>query len=211
LLDIQFEYSQIVEGKGTIIDTSVIFMIKSPASISVEFNNDIYNEEDGIIFIPDAKSGNYNLKVLGTDQGEYEVVVGQISEKGDLWESINGETNISQIDDYNILYNDKMAQTIFPTPTVTPISGSEDPTPTPTGQIYLSPTILATIPQFRNSPAEILGISSHQKEWVTPTVKLIKKTKTKKSINILDFVWSSLIISTIVETIWLIRKRSMGK
>ena len=61
-----------------------------------------------MIFIPDAQSGSYNLKVQGTDQGKYEVIIGQISENNDIWESINGEIiqspASSQIDNYLINY-----------------------------------------------------------------------------------------------------------
>ncbi|MCK9427018.1 MAG: alpha/beta hydrolase, partial [Ignavibacteriaceae bacterium] len=215
LLRIKFEDSQIVEGKGTIINSSLIFMIKSPATISVEFNNNIYNEEDGIIFIPDAKSGNYNLKVQGTDKGRYEVVVGQISENNDLWESINGETNVSQIDDYNILYNNQKAQTIFPT------SGAEVLTKeTPT--VVLKPTSTSISiststppPQQINSPAEILGISSRREESILTTISVPKqitvKKEIKKSSNILDYIWSSLFVSILVEVVWFILKISAKK
>ncbi|EKE13687.1 MAG: PGAP1 family protein [uncultured bacterium] len=215
LLDIQFEDSQIVEGKGTSINSSLIFMIKSPATITVEFNNYIYNEENGIIFIPDAQSGNYNLKVQGTGQGKYEVVIGQISENNDLWESINGETTASQIDNYNILYNDQVASSVFPIPTE-PLTIISTVTLTPSGQIYLSPMTASTpTQQPTNVMPEILGISSHQEKSITPLITVIKqkiiKKEAKKSTNILSFIWPSLIISTIVETIWLIRKKSTKK
>lgn len=214
ILKIKYDDSQIVEGKGTKIDPSLIFLIKSPATMEVEFNNNIYNEEDGIIFIPDAQSGNYNLKVKGTDKGKYEVVIGQISEKNDLWESINGETDVSQIDDYNILYNDKTAVSIFQmiTPTVictrqaclspTVISTV---TPTPTGQIYLLPTaipILTPIPHSTNSPPEILGTSSFK----------VAKKDGIKNLSIWDFISRSLIVSSLTIIIFFsIKKLSRNK
>lgn len=211
ILKIKYEESQIVEGKGTRIDSSLIFLIKSPATMEVEFNNNIYGEEDGIIFIPEAQSGNYNLKVKGTDKGKYEVIVGQISENNDLWESINGETDVFQIDDYYIPYNNKTAVSIFQM-TIMPTSTA---IPTPTEQIYLSST-LTLIPTFviqpTNSPEEILGEFSQKKKLVTPTIKVVKKLKTinqiEKSINIENCFWLSIVTSILVQFVWFIRKKS---
>ncbi len=197
LLQIKYTDSQIVEGKGTQIDSSLIFFIKSPATISVEFNNQIYNEEDGIIFIPEAESGNYNLKVQGTDKGKYEVVVGKISENNDLWESITGETNVSQIDDYNILYNSQTAQTIFPSPSATPIIL---PTVTPIPSIGMenpTPTILKIILKPSNSLPKILGTSSSKVE---------KKVEIKK-LSIRDYILKSLIISGLTIIGWYLGKK----
>jgi len=197
LLQIKYADSQIVEGKGTQINSSLIFFIKSPATISVEFNNQIYNEEDGIIFIPDAQSGNYNLKVQGTDKGKYEVIIGQISKNNELWDSINGETNVSQIDEYNIQYNNQMAASLFPTPPE---------------QIYLSPTTIPTLtptpfqPQHTNLPPEILGISSYKERIITPAVKITKKAEIKMP-TIYDFILKSLIISSMTMLGWYLGKK----
>ncbi|MFA6081691.1 MAG: alpha/beta fold hydrolase [Patescibacteria group bacterium] len=208
LLHIEYKDSQVVEGKGTTINSSLIFLIKSPATMEVELNSHIYNEEDGIIFIPNAQSGNYNLKVQGTDKGKYELVIGQISENNDLWESLNGETNNSQIDNHNILYNNQTAVSLFPISTATPFITS-----IPTGQIYLSPTTISSptfIQQSTNSSAEILGISSYQKKLITPTVKINKKIITKKEIKkstIWDFILPSLLISSLLTTLsWHLKK-----
>jgi hypothetical protein len=191
-LNISYKDSQIVEGKGTNISSSLIFMIKSPATITVEFDSSIYGENDGIIFIPDAKSGNYNLKVEGTDKGKYEVVVGQISEKKDFWESINGETNVSQVDDYNMLYDSPSPS---PTPIIFPTVTSVIPTP-----------FQVTLPQPTSFPEEVLGISSYQKKFITPLVKVTKKTETKKP-SVKCFILSSLIISLLTMIGWYLGKK----
>jgi len=243
LFNISFGDDQIIEGQVTKISSSLIFLIKSPATMTVKFDDQIYTEDEGIIFIPNAQSGNYVLKVQGVDQGKYEVVVGQISENNDLWESINGEITessaSSQIDNYNILYNNQTALSIFPSPTITPTI-----TPTPTVQINLSPmatpiptlaptTILQStnsssstnsspdnlqnnnIPLSQDLPPEVLGISSRQEELITPTAsvtKQIEKQKdTKKSSNIWDYIWPSA-ISLILGTVgWLFRKKILKK
>ncbi len=233
LLNISFSDDQIIEGQVTKISSSLIFLIKSPATMTVEFNDSKYIEDEGIIFIPDAKSGNYNLKVQGVDQGKYGIVVGQISENNDIWENINGEITklpaSSQIDDYNILYNNQTALSIFPTPTIAPTA-----TPTPT----LVPT---TIPQSTNSSSstisstnnqptqslvsnpflsketssDVLGISSKQEKLIIPTIEVTKQIEkqkdTKKLSNIWDYIWpftTSLILGGIG---YLLRKKILKK
>ena len=237
LLNIQFQNEQIIEGKRTIINPSLIFLIKSPATMSVEFGEEIYLEDDGIIFIPNVQSGDYNLKVQGLDQGKYEIIVGQISEKNDIWESINGEIleypPSSQIDNYYIQYNNQIPLSIFPTPTIVPtITGSENPTPTetpvptstpqPTTSTSNSTTSSSTIasssneiPISKESVPEVLGISSSEEELITPTIEVAKQTEvkkeTKKSSNILDYIWPS-ITSLIVGGIgYLFRKKILKK
>jgi pimeloyl-ACP methyl ester carboxylesterase len=153
LLNISYKDTQIVEGQKTVISPSLIFLIKSPATISVEFNDKTYQEEEGIIFIPDAQSGNYNLKIQGTDLGTYTVHIGQISENNDLWEKIDGEIiqspPSSQTYNYSIDYNNQTALLIFPTPTITSTNTSTvtpivtpSPTPTETPTPTLTPTVV---------------------------------------------------------------------
>ena len=144
--------------------------------MTVEFNNSVYSEDEGIIFIPDAQSGSYSLKVQGTDQGEYEVVIGQISENNDIWEKINGEITqlppSSQVDSYFLNYNNQTAFSIFPTPTITPTSIptiTPTATPTPTGSPTATPTLTpTTIPQSINSSSSTISSTNNQ-----PTQSLI--------------------------------------
>ncbi|VVA43638.1 PGAP1 family protein [Candidatus Roizmanbacteria bacterium] len=239
ILNINFDDDQIVEGQTTKISTSLIFLIKSPATMTVEFNENEYVENEGIIFIPDAQTGNYELKVQGVDQGKYEVIVGQISENNDIWESINGEISqspaSSQIDDYNILYNNQTAFSIFPSPTATPIPTST-PTATPT------PTLVpASIPQSTNSSSstdsstnnqpiqslvsspllskdtssDVLGISSGQEELITPPAEVNKQTETKKGItkssNIWDYIWPSITSLILGGIAYVFRKNILKK
>lgn len=105
LLNIQYDDTMLVEGKGTVIDSSLIFLIKSPAQMEVVFNGQTYSEQDGLIFIENAQSGDYLLKVRGIASGNYQVVVGQIGKNGDVRDSIYGETEIFKTDHYNIYYN----------------------------------------------------------------------------------------------------------
>ena len=238
LLNINFSDDQIIEGQVTKISSSLIFLIKSPATMTVEFNNSVYPEDEGIIFIPDAQSGSYDLKVQGTGQGKYEIVIGQISENNDIWESINGEITqspaSSQEDDHNILYNNQTALLIFPTPTITPTATpTAIPTLTPTGTP--TPTLVPTtaVPQSTNSSSStiassnneiplskesvpsVLGISSRQEELITPTIEVTKqaetKTKVNKSSNTWDYIWPSITSLILGGIGWFFRKKFLKK
>ncbi|KKP37466.1 MAG: PGAP1 family protein, partial [Candidatus Roizmanbacteria bacterium GW2011_GWA2_32_13] len=235
VLKINYSDNQIVEGEKTIISPSLIFLIKSPATMMVEFNNSIFTEDEGIIFIPDAQSGSYDLKVQGVDQGKYEIIVGQISENNDIWDSINGEITkspaSSQIDNHNIIYNNQTALSIFPTPTTTITSTI---TPVPTELINQSLTVTpTTVAQSTNSTSStnsssnneiliskesspaVLGISSSQEELISPTIEVAMQTETKKeikkSLNIWDYIWPSTISLILGGVGWLFRKKFLKK
>jgi len=230
LLNINFNDDQIIEGQTTKISSSLIFMIKSPATMTVKFNDQIYTEDEGIIFIPNAQSGNYSLNIQGTDQGKYEVVVGQISENNDIWEKINGEIikspASSQVDNYNILYNNQTALSILPTPTITPTAtptliptvtqtSTVVPTltPSPTG-VQIATLIPTTALKSANSSPEILGISSRQEELITPTIEVTKQTETKKEIkkaSIWDNIWPSITSLVLGAIGYLFRKKIFKK
>ena len=231
LLNINLSDDQIVEGQVTKISSSIVFLIKSPATMTVEFDGKIYPEDEGIIFISDAQSGSYDLKVQGTDKGKYEVVIGQISENNDIWESINGEITqspaSSQIDNYDIEYNNQIAFSIFPTPTITTTPTTTPtlaPTSTPTPTV--TPTLISNVAQISSlvptialksisSSPDVLGISSSQKELITPTIEVNKQTEKKniikKSSNIWDYIWASLTSLMLGGIGYLFRKKILKK
>lgn len=105
-LNVDYNDQQIVEGQATKIDQSIIFLIKSPAEMEVIFTGKIYPEQDGMIFIENANEGDYHLKVKGKESGNYEVLVGQIGKKSDVWNSITGKTVVNQTDAYSFHYNE---------------------------------------------------------------------------------------------------------
>ncbi|MBI5122897.1 alpha/beta fold hydrolase [Candidatus Roizmanbacteria bacterium] len=116
LLNIQYSDTQIIEGKRTVIDTSLIFLIKSPARMEVVYNGQTYLEQDGMIFIENASGGDYQLKVKGLENGAYTVIVGQIGKEKDLWNEIKGEITgnppASQTDNYNIKFDSNFPKPI---------------------------------------------------------------------------------------------------
>lgn len=109
-LNVPFQDSQIEEGGSTKIFPSIIFLILSPASMQVEFAGQNYDEQDGMIFIADAESGEYTLKIKGQQPGgKYTVLIGQNGTESDSWISLDGYINQddpeSQLDSYNVSFN----------------------------------------------------------------------------------------------------------
>lgn len=158
LLEIDLDYSQISEGEKTKISKSLIFLIRSPAKMSVKYNEKEYQEDDGMIMITDAESGEYEINVQGIEKGSYELIIGQISENNDLWEKIEGKITKdppqSQIDIYRINYDNQNAVSIYPTPTLILTS-------TPTLILTLTPT-----PTLTSTTTSILTSSSIENQTV---------------------------------------------
>ncbi len=138
---VDFLSSSIVEGSRTEVSPSLIFMVKSPVELWVEHNGSLYKEFDGIVFISNAESGDYTVKLKGKSIGKYTLYIGQIASDNDVWEVVQGEITAnppdSQIDEYSFYFDSKQAGIIFPTPTLTP-------TPTPTPKLTASPTPAST-------------------------------------------------------------------
>lgn len=116
-LNIVYQDNQIAEGRKTQIFPSLIFLIKSPAEMEVQFQNQTYPEEEGMIFIENAKEGDYQLKVKGKEKGRYTVIIAQLTANDDLWSTIEGEITkeppTSQIDTYSFNFNPQSPQFIL--------------------------------------------------------------------------------------------------
>jgi len=166
LLTIPYQASQITTGEKTILSPSLIFLLKSPINLSVQYLNQEFKEQDeGIIFLENAQSGDYQLNIQGNDWGKYEVDIFQIAQNNELFEKVEGEITAaipqSQIDKINFTFNSQSASSalLSPTPTITLLptatptpSPVNTPTPTPTPfptTITPFPTA-TTIPQLTN-------------------------------------------------------------
>lgn len=116
-LNINYQENQILEGGKTNIFPSLIFLLKSPAEIEVEFNEERYQENEGMIFIENASAGIYTLKVKGKEKGRYTVIIGQLTTNNDLWTTIEGEISqtppTSQIDIYRFNFNPQNSQFVL--------------------------------------------------------------------------------------------------
>ena len=118
-LGISYEESQIIEGSATQISPSLMFLLKSPATLEViSPDKAVYKESDGIIFIANAPSGNYQINVYGTEKGNYTLITGEITEQVDSWNTIIGKISqdppTTQLDTY-LLNFDKIKPKVFST------------------------------------------------------------------------------------------------
>lgn len=172
-LSLDYDPSLIVEGVKTEISPSLVFMMQSPAEMEVVFADKVYKEEDGIIFIPGAQTGQYALKVKGLEQGSYTVSIGEISKNNDYWYKIRGsivqDPPDSQIDAYKVDFNSETILIPTPIPTVTEAvptptdstnqnsssstQSTSSPTPTPT--LVPSPTIEPTLIALNENNEEV--------------------------------------------------------
>jgi hypothetical protein len=193
-LHIDYSDDKIASGQKTKISPSLIFLIHSPAKMKVLFNGQTFEEEDGIIFIPEAQEGNYYLQVQGTNLGKYTVIVGQISQNNDLWEKIEGEITKtppeSQIDSYLINFNPQTANSIFPTPTPTNFirptpKPSSTPTPPKTPSLTPTPTTTQSSTQNQTTNPTSNLTSSYNNQSISlspsPTSVLFSSIKNQSS------------------------------
>lgn len=89
-LDLNFNETNLIDGEGTKINGSLLFLIRSPIDLEVTYKNNKYVSNDGILFIENAQDGEYSLKTISNDFGDYEIIYGKIFEDVSEWESIKG-------------------------------------------------------------------------------------------------------------------------
>jgi len=146
VLSLSYQTDQIIEGQGTQISPSIIFLVMSPVFITVQNNLQSYSEKDGLLIIDNAPSGKYTITAVGKDYGKYSIIIGKLGTKNDSWTRIDGEITqdppSSQSDIYEIDFDQEnveptpssiLINTPTPTITITPTS-----TPNPTNTSYTS-------------------------------------------------------------------------
>ncbi len=97
--------STIIKGNSSSVFPAFIGLILSPATLQVQTPTTIYNEENGIIFLPSPQKGTYKIKTIGTSQGEYTVLLGNLTGGLQTWKKITGKTSPGQIDQYQYTYD----------------------------------------------------------------------------------------------------------
>jgi len=111
LLSISYAEENIIEGNKTNIDPSIILIMKSPAIMKVIYNDQIFEEKDGLIFIDNVTYGEYEIIVNGKELGDYSILVGLINNNKSNWFEINGKiTNLVpnlQTDKYKFEFNEQ--------------------------------------------------------------------------------------------------------
>ena len=235
ILNIAYNDEDIVEGEKTVINPSLIFIIKSPAVMEVNLVDKSYYEEDGLIFIPNAPSGNYRLRVQGTGLGRYTILIGQISQNNEIWEEINGEiTNVipaNQIDLFEINYNNQQAETIAnnsktpsPSPTVavnssslSNTSNSESNSPNTSSSDKSNSNLDDTLVAQQNNTdlqtEEVLGASTETKEKINKK-KILNESKNKNKIldskNLL-LIFTNIFSIILGSVVYFFRDKIFGK
>ena len=113
--------------------------------MAVEYKGVTTSETDGMIFLENAESGTYTLKVTGTGKGSYTVVVGQITADNDYWDNITGQITAepasSQTDYYTINYP---SSPLAPKGSKSGTGGSSTPSTTSTTTTTTSTTDTST-------------------------------------------------------------------
>lgn len=91
LLNIPFQNSNLFAGQKTNINPSLVFIMQSPAKMQLlDPKGNIFNEEEGILFVPNPTSGSYELRVKGLNNGIYNILIGKITNDNDFWTTIHG-------------------------------------------------------------------------------------------------------------------------
>ncbi len=111
--------SPAIGNEGLPRNPSLLFWLHSPADIRVTapdnlqaghgvimpMPNSIYSPEDKLLLIYNALNGDYLVEVLGTDNGDYDLNIGQLTESGEVWTTIQDSTSLDEIDSYQINFN----------------------------------------------------------------------------------------------------------
>lgn len=104
-LEIPATDTAIINSSPTTIQPGLLFLLRSPATLTVSYGGTSYTDFDGIIFIPNAASGTYEATVIGTGTGAYRLAVGQFSEHSYTWKEYIGNTSPGQKTIYTIPFN----------------------------------------------------------------------------------------------------------
>lgn len=75
-----------------IYEPSLVFQLASPATISIldSSGNPIGDTDGKMVVIPGALAGEYQVKITGTDSGNYHLHIGQIVSGKDIWTTTSG-------------------------------------------------------------------------------------------------------------------------
>jgi len=98
---------------------SLVFFLRSPAEIKVvapdlseagygvnnPMANSIYSEEDKMLVIYNAESGDYDIEVIGTGNGDYHLDIGQLTEDGEKWNTLQDSITNEESDIYQLSFD----------------------------------------------------------------------------------------------------------
>jgi len=107
-------------------EPSLVFQLASAANFSISgpngwqigegvgnnIPNGVYSYPDKLIFIPGAVEGKYQVRIQKENQGgEYRLLIGQITENGDVWQEFQGNTIQEETKVYTINFDPTLLTT----------------------------------------------------------------------------------------------------
>jgi hypothetical protein len=84
----------------------LLFFLHSPAELTVTAPDGtvFINPEDKLIFISNAAPGDYQIQILGTGNGVYQLDIGQLTAGGNFWSSVVEEIQTGNTDNWTVRF-----------------------------------------------------------------------------------------------------------
>jgi len=200
-----FAESALSEGAQTIVTPSILFMVQSPISLSVNHNDTTYKEQDGIIFIPNAPAGSYTLTATGKAHGKYTIHIGQSAQENTVWEKITGEItkNPPETYTYSLEFDPKHTSAIFPSPNPTPqqqteIAQAKVDNPTPTTKVVETNQHKNTSVLPISTATEIISPKAKKSNAVLGITNRLKKQKRPKYSKLFFYILCGLLLAVCI-------------
>lgn len=111
-----FSGVEIVEQPEIPFEPALVFTVASPVTLRVTdpLGRQIEGETEleKIIIIPQAIDGKYKVEVINeNDGGSYKLLIGQLTQKQDLWTTYQGEVTPSRPDTYTLPFDSSLQTT----------------------------------------------------------------------------------------------------
>ncbi|MCG2691282.1 hypothetical protein L6272_00485, partial [Microgenomates group bacterium] len=186
---------------------SLIFFLHSPAKIQVTapdgsqagegvatpMSNSIYSAEDKLLVIYNAGAGDYQVQVIGTANGSYQLEIGQLTKDGETWNSTANNISSGQTDSYQLSF--------FPDqPLDNPFSKE-----TATTYLKLAKFRLEQLKEDINNQSISLRNKRNQIVYINQTIRLIDRAITYLQAN--NFNLAKRYIQTAVGTNYTLRQK----
>jgi len=96
-------------------DPALVFQIASPARIDLfdSSNNPVGSGDGKLMVIPNPQNDQYQIKLTGTDQGQYQLYVGLINNQKDSWETIFGDIDLNEENIYKLDFDDTSSKIVI--------------------------------------------------------------------------------------------------
>lgn len=186
---------------------SLIFFLHSPANIQVTapdgsqagegvatpMSNSIYSAEDKLLVIYSAVAGDYQVKIIGSGNGSYQLEIGQLTKDGETWSSTANNITTGKTDSYQLTFN--------------PDKPLDNPVSKETAETYLklAKFRLEQLKEDINQQSISLRNKRNQIVYIDQTIRLIDRALTYLKSN--NFTLAEQYIQSAVETDYLLREK----